>query len=521
MKNIIYFEELEEEQFGSVQVLNIDEYKLIEQEKYVNISSKLKLCTSLKEIYLRFENLELSVEGFEFILQALQNLQNLTTFKIQFINFKLSDKIFLQLGLYLNTYSKLEKIQLDVTLCKVSSYAYLNLVKQFVNIPNLFKLKLEFIDNDCNDQLQNLMEEIKFQKLKKIKIFQSKLNEENSNFCINLSECKDLRQVFINLQDSLVNDKQLICYSQKLSKLNQIVDLKLNLENNQIQNNGIIKLTDSISQLNSIEILYLKLRNNQISKEGLQYFFLKLKQNQYLENLTFLLSKNRVEGDISQVFEYLSEFQSLKKLELVLDENKIEFNQELSINTVNFCKQLSELNLSLNKCSLSQKSLNNIINGLTEFQSIRNLTLQLQYNYIGTSYAQAFKEQLCRFNQLNKLQFNLDDNIGCKECVLSIASILTQFSCLKYLNLGLSNCHLGNDQVQELIENLSKLPSLVGLQIDLQHNQVNYDHLINISNKIRKFRKLQSIKMPIQFKQNLKLIRAQLLKCLRLCSLQI
>ncbi|KAL4510481.1 hypothetical protein ABPG72_004635 [Tetrahymena utriculariae] len=528
MKNLIYFEELEDEeiQIAQIQGVDINEYKQIEKEKYADIFKKLKLCTCLNEVLITFESVELCLDGFELILLALQSLQNLTTFKIKFINFKLSEDIILKLGLYLNTFCKIEKIQIEVILCRVSLDAFLNLIKQFVSIPNLLNLKLAFIDNDCNGQVQNFMEEIKFEKLQKLKLHQSKLNEENSNFCINLSECQNLRQVFINFQDSLVNDKQIIQYSQIFSNLNQITALSLNFENNQIQNDGIIKLADSISQINQIEVLYLKMRNNQITQEGFQHFFQKLKQNKYLQNLTFILSKNKVEGDLHQVFVYLSEFLSLKKLELVLDENYLEFNQELQINNSNLNKQLSELNLSLNKCSLSQKSLNNLLRGMSEYKSIRNLTLKFQLNYLGASYVQPFTEQLFKFNKLNKLQLNLDDNIGFGEGVTQIAQILIQFSSLKYLSLGLSNCHLGYDQVTELIDNLGKLQSLVGLQIDIQHNyQVNYGNLIKISKQISKFRKLQSIKMPIQrmiiMRQDVKNIQAQFLKCHRLCSIQI
>ncbi|KAL4463858.1 hypothetical protein ABPG74_005795 [Tetrahymena malaccensis] len=520
-KNLIYIDDLEEykeEEYGQVQGVEIDEYQMIESDNYTYFYHKLKLCTNLNKILINFESVDLSLDGFELVLQALQSLQNFRTFKIQLKNLQVSDEIFQQLGLYLNSFCRLEKIQVEIILCKVSYDAYLNLVKQFANIPNLIKLKLAFIDNECNDQVQNFKEEIKFEKLQKIKLHQSKIIEGNSNFCINLSECQNLKQVFINFQDSLVNDKQLIQFSQTLSKLNQITALNLNFENNQIQNDGIVKLAESIS-LNQFETLFIKLRNNQITQEGLQKFFYKLKQNNALQNLTLILSKNKVEGDLFQVFMHLSKFQSLKKLELVLDENYIELNQELQISTVN---QMSDIKLSLNKCSLSQQSLNNILRGLSQFQSIKNLSLQFQLNYFGSSFAQVFTEQLCRFNQLNSLSLNLDDNIGFAEYIPSIPLLLIKFSCLKYLSLGLSNCHLGIDQVTELIQNLSKLPSLVGLQIDLYQNNLVFENLIKISKQICKFQNLQSIKMRYQQRQLImgsmyQQVRKKLFKCLRLC----
>ncbi|KAL4461620.1 hypothetical protein ABPG74_016244 [Tetrahymena malaccensis] len=479
------------------------------------------------------------VFNMEIIINELNIIENHPYLKKLDLN--LNNNLFLQgegalLGSWISKFSYLENLKLDIDTCQMKTDDLIELLNEISKCSYLKKLDLTFRIN----QIQFIYNEMgtcfgRLHLLECLSINQS-LNQQTqpfgdySLFGQGLSNCKNLRKLYldasfsqtqngslqhlslglnnlksiqklhINLMQNNLTSDSLIGILQEISDCQQIEDLSLNLLNNEIQEGSLLKLFQAISKLQLLKKLSLDLINGIVDQNQLIGFGETLSQCSLLSYLD-LTSQSFIQNVQDTLFEVLGyEISKIKSIKTL----KISFNHNNSIDVQNVCKyidlleNLEDFSMILNQASLSQEKMSGLDKLFAKIKNLKKLSILgiCEENY--DSNKELFGQYL--FNCPNLSDLALQIRGPHQNYFVDTLNVISNIQTLKRLSFKYSSQVTEQNERPQLIGGcLSRFNKLKQLHLCLSQNRYNDEFVANIAKGLSDLKELNELKFEIWF----------------------
>ncbi|KAL4449800.1 hypothetical protein ABPG74_008173 [Tetrahymena malaccensis] len=323
MINKIEFHSSQEIQQSDFQSL-IDISVFIHNSKSISsLINSLKLCSKLIALELNLNNCIIEAKQSEKLGLALKNIENiqlltfcfcfsefddssffalskqllpkknLKSLKLQLSNTQISNQSISYLISILHELSDLKDLELNISNTLVRELDISSLVQGILNLGlQSFNLKTEL--TQIIGGLGNIFEQgiayPVFTTLVKLKLeFEQILFAEKTfeNICSFIKLAKNIKDIYINLNNSQIDSQELSCLGYSLSELQNLEQLSLLLNKNKFKEQDFSKLCLVLGKCLCLKSLNISLIENQISVQGEMYIIDQLRNTLNL-NVLFL-----------------------------------------------------------------------------------------------------------------------------------------------------------------------------------------------------------------------------------------
>ncbi|KAL4466877.1 hypothetical protein ABPG74_010474 [Tetrahymena malaccensis] len=477
-----------------------------------------KICSDKNKQQTQHDEQE-SLENDELLIQSLNKImkgrvhQEMSFFEIQQKQF-VTDQELLMISKCLKHLNKLSHVELILNS---------NIQQNFEDYQNL----ITQVNNSISDTVALCFFSIKYKinqhKFIKNTFLSQKILKQKGLSITQQQECIYGQQFYWENQG----------FNQKLCTfaINNIIDtfsmytsyesLLLNFNRNKARDQNIFKIADNIKNI-PLSQLGLQFANSRFTQKGFQCLSELISNQKILEDFTFEISQNEMtKSDCKSISKSIQELQGLKKLQIILNQNKIlneglqlilevlsslnselaDFKLDLSANTMNLetCNQLSKLLSSQKQMknleiivqfnNIQSEGLHKIIQSIPSLENIQSLALDLKGNNLDSNGMTYLSEHLKFAKLLKQIKLDLSQNeqIGDQ----GIANLSSAFQCLDLLlsiQINLRKCSITHQGIICLVDNVDEKNNLESFSIDIQENMLEE----STENKLSAIRHLTS-----------------------------
>ncbi|KAL4466878.1 hypothetical protein ABPG74_010475 [Tetrahymena malaccensis] len=297
--------------------------------------------------------------------------------------------------------------------------------------------------------------------------------------------------------------------------------LLLNFNRNKVRDENLYKIAENIKNIH-LSQLGLQFGNSHFTQKGFQCLSELISNQKILEDFTLETSQSEMtKYDCKSISKSIQELQGLKKLQIILNQNKIlneglqiilevlsslnselvDFKLDLSANTMNLetCnylsillssqKQIKNLEIVVQFNNIQSEGLHKMIQSIPSLENIQSLALDLKGNNLDSNGMTYLSEHLKFAKLLKQIKLDLSQNeqIGDQ----GIANLSSAFQCLDLLSsiqLNLRKCSITHQGIICLVDNVDEKNNLESFSIDIQENMLEE----STENKLSAIRHLTS-----------------------------
>ncbi|KAL4497565.1 hypothetical protein ABPG73_020662 [Tetrahymena malaccensis] len=508
-----------EEENQQIDDISYQEISQLDETKDISLElNNSKICSDKNKQQTQHDEQE-SLENDELLIQSLNKImkgrvhQEMSFFEIQQKQF-VTDQELLMISKCLKHLNKLSHVELILNS---------NIQQNFEDYQNL----ITQVNNSISDTVALCFFSIKYKinqhKFIKNTFLSQKILKQKGLSITQQQECIYGQQFYWENQG----------FNQKLCTfaINNIIDtfsmytsyesLLLNFNRNKARDQNIFKIADNIKNI-PLSQLGLQFANSRFTQKGFQCLSELISNQKILEDFTFEISQNEMtKSDCKSISKSIQELQGLKKLQIILNQNKIlneglqlilevlsslnselaDFKLDLSANTMNLetCNQLSKLLSSQKQMknleiivqfnNIQSEGLHKIIQSIPSLENIQSLALDLKGNNLDSNGMTYLSEHLKFAKLLKQIKLDLSQNeqIGDQ----GIANLSSAFQCLDLLlsiQINLRKCSITHQGIICLVDNVDEKNNLESFSIDIQENMLEE----STENKLSAIRHLTS-----------------------------
>lgn len=481
----------------------------------------------LSQNFLKLKILKLNLSSSniidDYVIMLSKNIQKLSLLKFLKINLKnnfLHNNGVNEFSKALSRLFNLKNVSLDLSENLFEEGALNNLLENLMKIQKMkyISIKLENPSNFTDKCIIKLSELIKAQKkLRKLIIKTSSLKISPENIKILLISFKSLKKVktlHLCLNDIEFSEQKLVVSpelnnsNRPRQKTNPSIISEMQEKENNIQTSSEEEEKNSPSRpskksvspilspkkLSENKCFFAKtvefkepptkirktLKNMQ-RQEDLKNFLTNYQINTYLQNLHLSLSRTNLDYRgleiISKIFEF-NFFQNLKKLELILSNNKLTSgNCEQLFFELENLSNLNHLSLNLKHNRLQNRGLLYLSSTIGKLTNLTYLNLNLRGNSISKDGFTSISNAISLLPYLYFLKINLRQNYVSKEAVECLPRTFQNLTSLKFFILSLHYNVLEAEGIQTIAKGLAKInPELSHLDLNLGYNNASEEY---------------------------------------------
>ncbi|EAR86877.2 hypothetical protein TTHERM_00209310 (macronuclear) [Tetrahymena thermophila SB210] len=311
-------------------------------------------------------------------------------------------------------------------------------------------------------------------------------------------ECKSLEFVYLNLNQTNLDNSTLNLLSQSISVWNKIQDLALHLSSNGLNTESVTSLSKSIENLSLLSSLTLNFSENKLGSQGLVQIAKGISKLQ-LKTFTLHLRENQIGSNGAKALgQHLENQQQLHTLFVNFGFNNIQSEgANCLIQGVSMCSQIQYVKINLQNNKIKQ--IKDLSNHIITQKGLKSLDIQLQNNKINSEeqsqFAQIVTELKNTSTQISLLQTTEISNLYDSEeeyqqsiklqkvCPLMISSLgnkLASLTNVQSLSLEIKNSQIEGSQLNDLGLGLQHCQSLNELMVEIKDSQISPDQQLGL-----------------------------------------
>ncbi|KAL4449188.1 hypothetical protein ABPG74_015570 [Tetrahymena malaccensis] len=313
---------------------------------------------------------------------------------------------------------------------------------------------------------------------------QNKINFGDKNVIQN-DQSQDLFYIFFKTKD--IDSEGQGQLSKQFQEISKMIDEKSDIKFSQIQQ---IK-----QQLNKQTVIVdSQMQKSQIYKDfSTVNFFLKLQKKIFFSNRFQAINLM----ELNKFLQFMQNFENIEEFKLdfrhnkSLQKNVIELSQSIMK-----CSFLQKIQLKLNNCCLSKQEIENLFNGLENFQNLRILSADLRYNNYDQQSLLMMLTDISKCPNIQNLEIlnnllDIDDYN-----LLQYGLLIKKLTKLQMLSLGFVDCGLQQSlNIEILVQSISDCAHLKDLTLDLYGN--NIQDFKQLGEALEMCKNLQSLTLDI------------------------
>ncbi|KAL4499426.1 hypothetical protein ABPG73_008976 [Tetrahymena malaccensis] len=481
---------------------NITEFQIGLKQNYINLkgasillkalenSQQFKIASfDLSENYIEEEELKKLIKAFIINREEFKSQQNEISNQISDITSKDLDQLIQidqsrEYNLLMEQHSLITnnpQVNLDENL--TTNQINLNSSSDQISDTNLFNITKELKNITLSDFYIN-WKNVFISIAKNIDQYldQNKFKEFNLNLILQQSTSENL--CFNNFEEI---NKQIYLHTDILSQCKNVNQLDINLEENKINAEGVSTLAKALERCDKITNLYLNLKRNQIDDQGFNNAMGIMFKNKNISifNINFNCCNIGANNSlvVSNNFE---QCQNIIELTLKLKLNLIGIEAAKNIaNVLKKCQNLTKLNINLarnyqikpSKDNFGDDEIEIIANSLLDYQNLTELSLNSSANNISCSGAKSIAVALGHCRNLKILNLDISNNKITSEGKQFIADSLEKCQNINKLNLSLGNNSqvdiINNNEPNIIADTLQNIENITELSLDFQFNDID------------------------------------------------